>query len=283
MPTRPYILAETTWKTVRKMGYEVAVLPWGATEAHNYHLPYGTDNFETEYIAAEAARLAWEAGARAVVLPIVSFGVQTGQLDIPFCLNLNPSTQAAVLGDLARCLEGQGVRKLVILNGHGGNDFRTMIRELQPQVKIFLCQTSWYQVVDWADYFEDLGDHAGEMETSIMLHVAAPLVRPLSEAGEGKERRFRIAAFREGWAWAPRQWTQVSADTGVGDPAAATPQKGERYTSAIIERLSRFLVDLAAADPHDLYEQQPTGHPRPSHRSPQDRGAGKHSAARGGK
>ncbi|HEV8353163.1 MAG TPA: creatininase family protein [bacterium] len=108
MPVRPYLLAETTWKTVRETGYEVAVLPWGATEAHNTHLPYGTDTVETDHIAAEAARLAWEAGARVVVLPTVPFGVQTGQLDIPFCLNLNPSTQAAVLGDLAQSLEGQG-------------------------------------------------------------------------------------------------------------------------------------------------------------------------------
>lgn len=274
MPARPYILAETTWKTVREMAYDVAVLPWGATEAHNYHLPYGTDNFECEHIAAEAARLAWDAGARVVVLPILPFGVQTGQLDIPFCLNLYPSTQAAVLGDLARSLDGQGVRKLVILNGHGGNDFRSMIRELQPHVKVFLCVASWYQVVDAADYFEDLGDHAGEMETSIMLHIAPALVRPLSEAGEGKERRFRIAALREGWAWAPRQWTQVSADTGVGDPGAASRQKGERYTSAVVERLSRFLVDLAAADPSDLYEPRPTAHSPRHPRSRQDRVAG---------
>jgi creatinine amidohydrolase len=263
MPARPYILAETTWKTVREVGCEVAVLPWGATEAHNTHLPYGTDNVESEHIAAEAARLAWEAGARVVVLPIVPFGVQAGQLDIPFCLNLNPSTQAAVLGDLARSLEGQGVRKLVILNGHGGNDFRATIRELQPRLKLFLCVTNWYQVVDAAEYFDDLGDHAGEMETSIMQHVAPAFVRPLSEAGEGKERRFRITAFREGWAWAPRRWTQVSTDTGIGNPAAASPEKGERYTAAVVERLSRFLVDLARADADDLYEQRPTPHAGP--------------------
>ena len=256
MPGRPYILAETTWKTVREMQYDVAVLPWGATEAHNYHLPYGTDNFETEHIAAEAARLAWDAGARVVVLPILPFGVQSGQLDIPFCLNLFPSTQAAVLGDIAQSLEGQGIPKLVILNGHGGNDFRWMIRELQPQVDIFLCVTSWYQVVEAGDYFDDLGDHAGEMETSMMLHIEPDLVCPLSEAGDGKERRSRIAAFREGWAWAPRQWTKVSADTGVGNPSAASRQKGERYTSAVVERLSSFFVDLAEADPDDLYEEQ---------------------------
>jgi creatinine amidohydrolase len=274
MPARPYILAETTWKTVGETAYEVAVLPWGATEAHNLHLPYGTDNFETEHIAAEAARLVWEAGARAVVLPILPFGVQTGQLDIPFCLNVNPSTQAAVLGDVARSLERQGIRKLVILNGHGGNDFRWMIRELQPHLKLFLCVASWYQIEEVGHYFEDLGDHAGEMETSMMLHIAPALVRPLSEAGEGKERRFRIAAFREGWAWAPRQWRQVSADTGIGNPAAATRQKGERYTSAVIERLSRFLVDLAAADASDLYEPRRTASSGPYRHSVRRSGTG---------
>ncbi len=254
-PLRPYLLAETTWKTVQEARYEVAVLPWGATEAHNYHLPYGTDNIACDYVAAEAARVAWEAGARVVVLPLIPVGVQTGQLDIPFCLNLNPSTQAAVLGDLARSLEGQGIHKLVILNGHGGNDFRAMIRELQPQVQLFLCVSNWYQIASWADYFEDLGDHAGEMETSVLLHVAPDLVRPLSEAGAGKARRFRIPALREGWAWAPRRWTRVTTDTGVGDPRAASPEKGERYIAAVIERLSRFLIDLAAADPDDLYDR----------------------------
>lgn len=266
MSDRPYILAETTWKTVQETKYDVAVLPWGATEAHNLHLPYCTDNFETEHIAAEAARLAWDAGARVVVLPIVPFGVQAGQLDIPFCVNLFPTTQAAVLDDIARSLDGQGVRKLVILNGHGGNDFRWMVRELQPSLKIFLCVTSWYQLVEAGDYFEDLGDHAGEMETSMMLHIAPDTVSPLSEAGDGKERHFRIAAFREGWAWAPRQWTQVSADTGIGDPRASNREKGERYTSAVVERLSRFLIDLAAADLDDLYEQ-PTDNPGTYRRS----------------
>ena len=283
MPARPYVLAETSWKSVRETAYEVAVLPWGATEAHNYHLPYGTDNVECEHIAVEAARLAWDAGARVTVLPTVPFGVQTGQLDIPFCLNLNPSTQAAVLGDLAGSLDKQGIRKLVILNGHGGNEFRGMIRELQPQVNTFLCLASWYQLVDATDYFDDLGDHAGEMETSVMLHIAPALVRPLSEAGDGKARPFRIAALREGWAWAPRQWTQVSADTGVGDPRAATRQKGERYTAAVVERLSRFLVELAAADPHDLYDDQPTAHAGPYRRGLRDRVGGESAKPRKGK
>lgn len=254
MQPRPYVLAETTWKMVRATAYSVAVLPWGATEAHNYHLPYGTDTIEGGHIAAESARLAWEAGARVVVLPTVPFGVQTGQLDIPLCLNINPSTQAAVLRDLAFALSGQGIQKLVILNSHGGNDFRQMIRELQPQVDLFLCAVSWYKIVDPLPYFEEPGDHAGEMETSVMQHIAPDLVLPLSEAGNGRERKSRIDAFREGWAWAPRQWTQVSADTGVGDPRASSPEKGARYTTAVVERIGRFLMDLAEADTGSLYQ-----------------------------
>ena len=58
MVPRPHILAESTWKAVRETPYEVAVLPWGATEAHNLHLPYGTDTLQSERVAAEAARLA---------------------------------------------------------------------------------------------------------------------------------------------------------------------------------------------------------------------------------
>src|SRR5205809_6145595 len=203
MPPRPYILNELTWKTVRDARYEVAVLPWGATEAHNFHLPYTTDNIETERIAALAAGRAWERGARVVVLPVVPFGVNTLQLDIPLCLNLNPSTQALVLRDLATALAGQGVPKLVILNGHGGNDFRQMVRELQPAVSLFLCTVNWYQVVDQKQCFSDVGDHAGGLETSVMFDVAPELGRPLAAVCRGRARRFTIKALREGWAWAP--------------------------------------------------------------------------------
>lgn len=253
MAGRPYILAETTWQQVRDTGCDLAVLPWGATEAHNFHLPYGTDIIECDHIAAEAARLAWDAGTRVVVLPTVPFGVQTGQLDIPLCVNLNPSTQAAVLADIAHSLSGQGVRRLVVLNGHGGNDFRQIIRELQPRVELFLCAVDWFRVLDGRAFFDEPGDHAGEMETSVMMHVAPALVRPLSEAGAGAARSPCIAAFRDGWAWAPRPWSRVTADTGVGNPRAATAVRGEAYFRELTGRIGGFLAELAAIDPADLY------------------------------
>ena len=253
MPGRPYVLAETTWKVVRESRYDLALLPWGATEAHNYHLPYATDNIESERIAVEAARLAWERGARVIVLPTVPFGVNTGQLDIPLTLNVNPSTQAALLGDLAGAIAAQGVGKLVLLNGHGGNDFRQMIRELQPRVGLFLSTVNWWTLASPRTVFDEPGDHAGELETSVMMHLAPDLVLPLSEAGAGKARAFRVRALREGWAWAPRQWTKVTADTGTGNPAAATAEKGARFFEAVTQQIAGFLVELAAADPDDLY------------------------------
>jgi creatinine amidohydrolase len=251
---RPYILAESNWKTVKETDYKVAVLPWGATEAHNYHLPYGTDIIEADLVAAEAARIAWEQGSKVVVLPTIPFGVNTGQFDVKLDMNMNPSTQLAVLNDVIDVLNRQGIYKLIILNSHGGNDFKTMIRELGLRFpKMFLCSCNWYQSVDQKSFFENKDDHAGEMETSVIMHLTPHLVRPISEAGDGAAKKFRMEAIREGWAWAERKWLQVTKDTGVGDPRKATAEKGAKYFKAVTEKIARFFREVAEADNKDLY------------------------------
>lgn len=251
---RPWVLGECTWTDVSSAPYEVAVLPWGATEAHNRHLPYATDTIETEAVAIQSAAIAWDRGARILVLPPIPFGVNTGQREIPFCLNMMPTTQTALLRDLLFSLQDHGVRKLVILNGHGGNDFKQMIRELQPSTSLVLTQVNWYQAVPAAGFFDEPGDHAGELETSVTLHVRPDLVRPLDTAGSGKARTHRIRGFREGWAWMPRPWVKVTDDTGVGDPSKSTSAKGFAYFTAVTEKLGAFFFELAAADPEDLFE-----------------------------
>jgi Uncharacterized protein, putative amidase len=127
---RPYILSETNWKHIKDANFDLAILPWGACEAHNYHLPYGTDIIEAEAIAAESARIAYERGAKVIVLPAIPFGVNTGQWDVKLDMNMNPSTQLLILTDVIETLNRQGIYKLMMLNSHGGNDFKTMIREL---------------------------------------------------------------------------------------------------------------------------------------------------------
>src|SRR3989454_1731866 len=126
-------------------------------------------------MAGLGARIGWDQGAGFGLLPVVPFGVNTGKPGLPLCLNMNPSTQALVLRDVATALGGQRVPKLVILNGHGGDDFRQMIRELQPPGSLFFCVVNWYQVGGPKAVFADLGDHAGELETSVMLHLAPQL------------------------------------------------------------------------------------------------------------
>ncbi|MCF8335598.1 MAG: creatininase family protein [Bacteroidales bacterium] len=253
--TRPYMLAESHWKEVREQNYEVAVLPWGALEAHNFHLPYNTDNIETEVIAAESAKMAWEKGAKVIVLPNVPYGVNTGQTDIKLTMNLNPSTQASILGDIIQNLHNSGIPKLLILNGHGGNEFKPMIRELglkYPDVFIAVCQ--WFQSVDKKKHFDNTGDHADEMETSLMLHLTPESVLPLNQAGDGAARKFKISAFNESWAWTERQWNQVTRDTGIGNPKKASKEKGEQYFREVTQKISRLLIELSETDVEDMYE-----------------------------
>ncbi len=252
---RPYILAETNWKIIQQTQFDLAILPWGATEAHNFHLPYGTDIIEADELAAESARLAWEKGAKVIVLPTIPFGVNTGQADIYLDINLNPSTQFHILKDVIEVLNRQGIFKLLIFNSHGGNDFKPMLRELGLQFpKMFLFVANWFQSLDKRQFFEEAGDHADEMETSLILHFRPDLVLPKEHWGSGKEKKNRIKEFREGWVWAERKWSQVTEDTGIGNPEHATSEKGESYFKAVTQKMSDLLVELCETDVGDLYE-----------------------------
>lgn len=249
---RPYVLAETTWAEARDAAYAVAVLPWGATEPHNLHLPYATDVILAEGLAVEAARRAWEGGARVLVLPPVPFGANASQLGLGPTVEMRPSTQLHVLRDVVRSLEAAGVPKLAVVNGHGGNAFKPVLRELQAETGVFLCALDWWRAADAADFFEEPGDHAGALETAAVMHLRPDLVR-LEAAGPGASRPWRVGALREGWAWAPRDWRKVTADTGVGDPRAATAEAGEAFVEACAERIAAFFGELAAMDPAEPY------------------------------
>ena len=234
---------------------DLAVLPWGATEAHNYHLPYGTDVIEGTAIAEESARIAWESGTRVMVLPTIPFGVNTGQSDIYLDMNLNPSTQAAILKDILTVLRRQGIYKFVLLNSHGGNNWKAIIRELGLQFpEMFLCVCEWVNILDRNRYFEEPGDHADEMETSLILHLAPQWVLPKSDWGEGREKKNRIRAFRDGWAWAERPWSQISEDTGVGNPLGATSEKGAAFFKDICSSVAGLFMELGDMDRDDLYK-----------------------------
>lgn len=252
---RPYILAETNWKSVQNESFDLAILPWGATEAHNYHLPYATDIFESDFIAAESAKIAWEKGAKVIVLPAIPFGVNTGQKDIYLDINLNPTTQLAILNDVITVLNRQGIKKLMILNSHGGNNFKPLVRELGLKFQeMFICFSNWFQSVDKSTFFTNKGEHADEMETSLMLHLKPELVLEKESWGLGNEKKNKIKAFNEGWVWAERRWSEITNDTGIGNPIEANKDKGEQYFKAITQKMGELIYHLAIADINNLYE-----------------------------
>src|SRR5215471_5543935 len=157
------ILAEQTHAFVREQRWEVAVLPFGATEPHNLHMPYGTDTFQVEVLGRRACQKAYGAGAKVVLLPAMPFGVNTNHLKVPggLACSVTPTTLLALISDLVESLSLQGVKKLVLLNGHGGNELKPLTRQLYHRTDVFLAVCDWYRMAQdlYPGIFEKPGEH----------------------------------------------------------------------------------------------------------------------------
>lgn len=252
----PWILAEQTHAFVREQKWEVAVLPFGATEPHNLHMPYGTDNYEVEEVGRRSCEKAYRAGAKVLLLPTMPFGVNTNHMMVPgaLALSVNPTTLLRVITDLAESLEMQGVHKLVLLNGHGGNELKPLTRELHNRTRVFLCVCDWFRLASdhYPKIFTNPGEHADEMETSMGMAFFPDLMKP-ELADDGAARPSRFEAINRGWVSITRPWHLVSKNTGLGNPSAATADKGRQLMDILVERLSAFLVQLSAAPMDDTF------------------------------
>jgi len=253
----PWNLSATNYGIIKEQQFEVALLPIGATEPHNLHLPYSTDTLCATRIAERACERAWEQGAKVVLLPSIPFGTQTNQREFPLALNVNPSTMNRLLTDLIESLAHCNIRKILLLNGHGGNELKGFLRESYGKIdaKIFACD--WYRCIGdkYKEIFEELDDHAGEMETSLMLALAPELVaqdakvaqdtrgRLLADAGATRPTRFE--AVNRGWVSVARPWHLLTTNTGAGNPHKATAAKGQQAIEVAVGRLAQFLVELA--------------------------------------
>src|SRR3954463_11335429 len=149
MPPRPYILFEANFRQLQDYRPNVAILPWGATEAHNYHLPHATDVIEATAIAIAAAQLAYEREARPIVLPAVPFGNDEQQLDQAATISITTRTAAAILRDVVRSLSRQNLDRLIILNAHGGNEFKPLVRDLQGEFKTLIVLVNFFQIAKY--------------------------------------------------------------------------------------------------------------------------------------
>lgn len=251
---RDWKLAETNYGYVKDHPFEVAILPFGATEPHNLHLPYGTDTFQGDVIGGRICEEAHRRGARVVLLPTIPYGTETNQMAFPMVMNLNPSTMLEMVSDLVDSLVEHDVLKIVLLNSHGGNDLKPIVRELYGDSPAHLFVCNWYQVLAdvYDELFDDAGDHAGEMETSLALaffpeHVARNDDGTLS-ADEVAMAASRFEAVNRGWVSITRPWHLLTTNAGAGNPHPATAEKGERMVELLVERLASFVVELSNSE-----------------------------------
>ncbi len=252
MPARPYLVLEANHRQLTDARPNVAVLPWGATEAHNYHLPYGTDVIEATCFAERAAELAHQRGARVVVLPTIPFGNDEQQLDQVCTISFTTPTAIAILNDVVRSLKRQGIDRLVILNGHGGNQFQPLVRDAQSKHGVLIVVANFYEMAPDVKRatFETPGDHADELETSLLMHLVPDLV-DIPQAGKGERVPFAIEGLKQPGVWTPRPWSKSHPDTGSGDPSRATAEKGKQYFEAVAGAVANLLVDLSNAQKGD--------------------------------
>lgn len=236
----------------------VAVLPTAAIEAHNNHLPQGQDLLHTSHVARRCTERAWQSGAQIICLPAIPYGVDCNLLDFPLTIHISQSTLDQMVRDIVVSLHHHGIKRIVLLNGHGGNDFKPLIRQLQCDLDVHLFVCDWWKVgMDrYADIFENPDDHAGELETSVALHLYPHLVE-MEKAGPGSVPPFRFEALNRGWVQTSRRFMRLNDHCSAGNPRQASAEKGRRYLELVCERISAFLVELSAAEADDVFPLAP--------------------------
>jgi len=243
-----FILAEQTHGFVRSQQWQTAVLPFGATEPHNLHMPYGTDIYESEQIGRRACGYAYQRGAKVLLLPTIPFGVNTNHLKVPggMAISLTPTTLLKIITDVVESLERQGICKLLLLNSHGGNELKPLARELHHKTPVFIAVCNWFDMIKDVKMriFSAPGEHADEMETGLGLELF-PQFMKMDQAGPGTPKPTRFDAINKGWVSITRPWHLLTEDTGVGDPRQGTAEKGRRLLEIIEQRLGDFLIQFA--------------------------------------
>ena len=245
---QPWNLVQMNLHRLSQRQYQVAVIPVGAIEPHNRHLPEGQDFLHTQWIANRCCELAWPNCESVICLPAIPYGVDCNLLDFPLAIHVSQATLDAMVLDIITSLLRHNIRKVVILNGHGGNDFLSLIRQTQSDLDTHLFLCNWWTVGHdrYAEIFDAPDDHGGEFETSVAQLLWPELV-DFETAGDGKPRPWLFGAIEKGWVRTSREFRRLNDHCAVGDPAAASPEKGKAYLDIVCTRISEFLTQLAHA------------------------------------
>jgi creatinine amidohydrolase/Fe(II)-dependent formamide hydrolase-like protein len=258
---RQHVLGDLTWPEARDRlrAVDVALLPVGALEQHGPHSPLDTDAFDAQHLSERVADACTE--PRPLVLPLIPYGVSYLHDDFPGTISVTNETLARLVYEIGISAARNGVTKLVIVNGHGGNapTLQFASQMINRDAHIFTCvDTGETSDPDIETIAETRGDvHAGEIETSTTLAVRPHLV-DMSRA-----RRF-VPRFSSAYLdfsgkraveWYART-KKISPQGVLGDPTKATPEKGVRIWDVMVKNLVELVEDLKRLSLEEIYEKR---------------------------
>ena len=217
---------ENTYGEVSKFEFKIAILPIGSHEQHSLHLPYCTDTVIISSLAKEVARR-----LNAFLLPCLPYSSSMEHRGFIGSVWLTPTTLRLVVQDVVESLYMHEVRKIVIMNGHGGNFvLKPTVRELNFKLKGLKLILVDFGFMTSSGVSDDI--HSGEFETSLMLYLRPDLVK---EAGVDHVPS------------APRDYLdyvglkQLSEKGVWGHPTQASKLKGEEYFRGLVEKAVEYV------------------------------------------
>jgi len=256
------ILMEMTIEEVEAFQAEVVVLGIGSVEPHGPHLPYGTDYYQCKGTVRRAVELANRRGARALMYPVLPIGNNVNVKARPFTCRISVQTLMQTVLDILQAVAEDGVRKIVIYNGHGGNTdcLHATLRaftDTQPaNGGVFVCLAGDPPEVGRPPLVDKPSPHGGESETSRMLHLRGDLVRS-DKIGVMPFGKLAVEALSGGGHFFVRPWHRQCPDSGVGDATGASAEKGEKIIEAEARHLAELLVQLSQAKWTDAFPFEP--------------------------
>jgi creatinine amidohydrolase len=213
-----------------------AIIPVGSLEQHGSHLPVSTDSLIAEYIARLAAD---KVGA--FVLPVISYGVSFEHKPM-FNVSLRNSTLSTMICDACISLAENRIKEIIMLNGHHGN--MGALQYIAQELHGMLSRDVRVHTIHYWHMMKNEFDHAGEVETSLVLAIAPELVR-MDLAVPNSKRLSKSKAAYNSITNAPGSFPKITGNGVWGDPRKATAVKGEKWIEEIIARLAKTITELA--------------------------------------
>jgi creatinine amidohydrolase/Fe(II)-dependent formamide hydrolase-like protein len=261
MKKRGYILGELTWPEAedRFKVIDVALLPVGSTEQHGPHLPLDTDAFDAELLACEVADAFVE--PKPLVLPLISYGVSYHHMDFCGTISISNETLTKLVYEIGMSVAHHGIKKLIIINGHGGNtpSLKNAAQMINRDAHIFTCvDTGETSDVDIGKIIETPNDaHAGEVETSTALATRPELV-DMSKAQKfipDFSSRYLDFSSSRSVEWYT-QTEKISQNGVLGDPTKASSEKGVLIWNIMVKNLIGFVSELKDMTLDEIYERR---------------------------